>query len=126
MLEQVAAIMLQNVRATDFVIRYGGEEFIVLLPETRVADARRGRQARKTVGDSILESTSRPGMTLKVTISAGVASFPADGATGEAVILKADKAMYSAKQAGRNKVVSASELETPAAEVTPLPQRKSG
>jgi len=126
-LEQVASIMLQNVRATDFVIRYGGEEFIVLLPETRLADARQvAEKLRKTVGDTILESTSRPGITLKVTISSGVAAYPADGPTGEAVILAADRALYAAKQRGRNRVLTVSELDGPEAEVASLPQRRSG
>jgi diguanylate cyclase (GGDEF)-like protein len=111
-LEQVAGIMLQSVRATDFVIRYGGEEFVILLPETRLDDATAvSEKLRKTIGDTILESTSRPGITLKVSVSAGVAAYPGDGLTGEAIILKADKALYEAKQGGRNRVVSAASLE---------------
>ncbi|MHB8507828.1 MAG: GGDEF domain-containing protein [Candidatus Dormibacteria bacterium] len=120
-LEQVAGIMLSSVRATDFVIRYGGEEFVILLPETRVADATAvADKLRKTIGDTILESTSRPGITLKVTVSAGVATFPADGQTGEQVILKADKSLYYAKQNGRNRVVTVTEMEQ-AGNADPLP-----
>lgn len=120
-LEQVAGIMLSTVRATDFVIRYGGEEFVILLPETRLADAVAvADKLRKTVGDTILESTSRPGITLKVTISAGVAAFPTDGNTGEQLILKADKALYFAKQSGRNRVCTVAEMEGEAAPV-PVP-----
>ena len=112
-LEQVAGIMLSSVRATDFVIRYGGEEFVILQPETRAADAAAvADKLRKTIGDTIMESTSRPGITLKVTISAGVAAFPVDGQTGEQVILKADKALYWAKQNGRNRVASVHDMET--------------
>jgi diguanylate cyclase (GGDEF)-like protein len=111
-LEQVAGIMLASVRATDFVIRYGGEEFILLLPETRIPDATAvADKLRRTIGDTILESTSRPGITLKVTISAGIAGFPADGQTGEQIILKADKALYFAKQNGRNKVCTVQDME---------------
>jgi len=111
-LEQLAGIMLANVRATDFVVRYGGEEFILLLPETRLADANQvAEKLRKTIGDTILESASRPGITLKVTVSAGVAAFPIDGQSSDEVILKADRALYQAKQTGRNKVVAAAELE---------------
>jgi diguanylate cyclase (GGDEF)-like protein len=117
-LEQVAGIMLANVRATDFVVRYGGEEFIVLLPETRLADAHQvAEKLRKTIGDTILESTSRQGITLKVTVSAGVAAFPIDGQNGDDVILKADRAMYQAKTMGRNRVVAAADLENPSPEV---------
>ncbi|MDP9325199.1 MAG: GGDEF domain-containing protein, partial [Candidatus Dormibacteraeota bacterium] len=111
-LEQIAGIMLSSVRATDFVIRYGGEEFVILQPETRAADAAAvADKLRKTIGDTIMESTSRPGITLKVSISAGVAAFPVDGQTGEQVILKADKALYWAKQHGRNRVATVHDVE---------------
>ncbi|GAC1333907.1 MAG: hypothetical protein NVSMB17_14910 [Candidatus Dormibacteria bacterium] len=111
-LEQVGGIMLASVRATDFVIRYGGEEFVVLMPETRNADAVAvAEKLRKTIGDTILESTSRPGMTLKVTISAGVAAFPADGQSGEQLILRADRALYWAKEHGRNRVSTMVDVE---------------
>jgi two-component system cell cycle response regulator len=113
-LEQVAGIMLTSVRATDFVVRYGGEEFVILLPETRVADAQQvADKLRKTIGDTIMESTTRPGITLKVSVSAGVAAYPVDGGSGEELILKADKALYYAKQHGRNRVVTVTEAESP-------------
>ncbi|MFN2466284.1 MAG: sensor domain-containing diguanylate cyclase [Candidatus Dormibacteria bacterium] len=111
-LEQVGSIMLASVRATDFVIRYGGEEFVVLMPETRSADAVQvANKLRKTIGDTILESTSRPGMTLKVTISGGVSSFPGDGQTGEQLILRADRALYWAKEHGRNRIATMADIE---------------
>jgi diguanylate cyclase (GGDEF)-like protein len=106
-LAQLGGIMLSSVRATDFVIRYGGEEFVVLMPETRAPDAVQvANKLRTTIGDTILESTSRPGMTLKVTISGGVAAFPADGQTGEQLILRADRALYWAKEHGRNQIAT--------------------
>ena len=111
-LEQIGGIMLASVRATDFVIRYGGEEFVVLMPETRAADAVAvANKLRKTINDTILESTSRPGMTLKVSISAGVATFPADGQTGEQLILRADRALYWAKEHGRNQVATMADVD---------------
>ena len=111
-LEQIGGIMLSSVRATDFVVRYGGEEFVVLMPETRVADAVQvANKLRKTIGDTILESTSRPGMTLKVTISGGVGAFPVDGQTGEQLILRADRALYWAKEHGRNQISTTADIE---------------
>lgn len=111
-LEQVGSIMLSSVRATDFVIRYGGEEFVVLMPETRLADAVQvANKLRKTIGHTILESTSRPGVTLKVTISGGVGSFPGDGQTGEQLILRADRALYWAKEHGRNRISTMTDVE---------------
>ena len=111
-LEQIGSIMLSSVRATDFVIRYGGEEFVVLMPETRLADAVQvANKLRNTIGHTILESTSRPGVTLKVTISGGVGSFPGDGQTGEQLILRADRALYWAKEHGRNRVSTMTDVE---------------
>lgn len=110
-LGQVGGIMVASVRATDFVIRYGGEEFVVLMPETRIADAVQvANKLRKTIGDTILGSTSRPGMTLKVTISGGVAAFPVDGKTGEQLILGADRALYWAKEHGRNQISTVADV----------------
>jgi diguanylate cyclase (GGDEF)-like protein len=114
MLEQIAGIMLSSVRATDFVVRYGGEEFVILLPETRLADAQQvAEKLRKTIGETVMESTSKPGTTLKCTVSAGVSMYPTDAASGEMLILKADKALYFAKQHGRNRVVTVAEAEAP-------------
>jgi diguanylate cyclase (GGDEF)-like protein len=112
MLEQVAGVMLSSVRATDFVVRYGGEEFVILLPETRLADAQQvAEKLRNTIGETVMESTSKPGLALRCTVSAGVAMYPVDAASGEMLILKADKALYFAKQHGRNRVVTVSEAE---------------
>ncbi len=114
MLEQLAGIMLSGVRATDFVVRYGGEEFVILLPETRVTDAQQvAEKLRKTIGDTVMESTSKPGLTFGCTVSAGVSTYPMDAGSGEALILKADKALYYAKQHGRNQVVTVAEAEAP-------------
>jgi diguanylate cyclase (GGDEF)-like protein len=114
MLEQLAGIMLSSVRATDFVVRYGGEEFVILLPETRLADAQQvAEKLRKTIGESVMESTAKPGVILTCTVSAGVSMYPVDAASGEGLILKADKALYFAKQHGRNRVVTVAEAETP-------------
>jgi diguanylate cyclase (GGDEF)-like protein len=118
MLEQLAGIMLSSVRATDFVVRYGGEEFVILLPETRLADAQQvAEKLRKTIGESVMESTAKPGVILTCTVSAGVSMYPVDAASGEGLILKADKALYFAKQHGRNRVVTVAEAETPSPDV---------
>jgi diguanylate cyclase (GGDEF)-like protein len=114
MLEQIAGIMISGVRATDFVVRYGGEEFVILLPETRVTDAQQvAEKLRKTVGETVMESTSKPGLTFGCTVSAGVSTYPMDASSGEALILKADKALYYAKQHGRNQVITVAEAEAP-------------
>jgi diguanylate cyclase (GGDEF)-like protein len=100
-LKKVANILLGSTRAVDCTARYGGEEFAILLPETS--------------GDEALEVAERIRTRVaahqfperKITISIGVAEFPENGYTAEAVISSADEALYEAKRAGRNRVVRA-------------------
>jgi diguanylate cyclase (GGDEF)-like protein len=100
-LKRVAALLREATRDVDVVARYGGEEFFVLLPETEgegaaeVADRVRERLAADPL----------PGGA--VTLSFGVAEFPAHGDTGETLIAIADAALYQAKREGRNRVVVA-------------------
>jgi two-component system cell cycle response regulator len=88
--------------------RFGGEEFIVVLTDTPPGLAlERAEQMRWSVESLALAS----GDTLpSVTISIGVAEFPSDGNTLEALVLRADSALYEAKRAGRNRVVVASSV----------------
>ncbi|HLB36857.1 MAG TPA: diguanylate cyclase [Gemmatimonadales bacterium] len=101
-LKQLAGVLLGTVRTADYAARYGGEEFTVLLPETplegavEVAERIRIRMAEIGFGSN--------GAT--VTLSLGLGEFPSDGATPEAVIAAADRALYRAKERGRNCVVT--------------------
>ncbi|AAM40592.1 diguanylate cyclase [Xanthomonas campestris] len=103
LLAAVGELLLTRLRAEDVACRYGGEEFTVILPETdgeeamRVAEQIRGHIAALAVSDG---QRALP----RVTASIGVASFPADGELGSALIQKADAALYVAKRQGRNRV----------------------
>ncbi|WP_115539911.1 diguanylate cyclase [Xanthomonas campestris] len=103
LLAAVGELLLPRLRAEDVACRYGGEEFTVILPETdgeeamRVAEQIRGHIAALAVSDG---QRALP----RVTASIGVASFPADGELGSALIQKADAALYVAKRQGRNRV----------------------
>lgn len=100
-LKQVAKVLREATRDVDVVARYGGEEFFALMPETEgegaadVADRVRSRLAKEKM----------PGGT--VTLSFGVAEFPAHGDVGETLIAIADAALYQAKREGRDRVVVA-------------------
>lgn len=103
-LKSVAATLLENVRLGDIVARYGGEEFIVLLPNT-------DKDGATVVAEKIRSETEQKeiplgkGKETRVTITAGVAVYPEDGATVEDIIGMADRFLYLGKNFGRNQVV---------------------
>jgi diguanylate cyclase (GGDEF)-like protein/PAS domain S-box-containing protein len=102
----VAQKLTQAVREEDYVYRYGGEEFVVVLPGANLDIAReRAQQACREV--RALRIDTEKGM-LHVTISAGVATFPEHGNTQEELLVQADKALYLAKQSGRDRIELAS------------------
>lgn len=102
-LQLVAKEFRERLRTTDFVARFGGEEFVVLFPETEPADAR-------SVVDKLREHVGKlpfhfRGEPVTVTFSAGLAGFVA-GDTEESVFDRADRALYQAKDAGRDRVIT--------------------
>ncbi len=107
-LRQVARLLSEGRRANDVVARYGGEEFAVILVDTakftaaKVAERVRERVASHDFSDA----AQRAG---RLSISIGVATYPDDGSDAEALVRSADAALYSAKRAGRNRVVLATE-----------------
>jgi diguanylate cyclase (GGDEF)-like protein/PAS domain S-box-containing protein len=114
-LRETGLLLTKCIRAEDFVCRYGGEEFVVILPTANLeatlvrAEALRMRMRELT----ILYQGKSMGM---ITISAGVAVFPDHGTTSRDVIAAADAALYEAKRNGRDQVAAAAvahpELET--------------
>jgi diguanylate cyclase (GGDEF)-like protein len=108
-LKRVAAIMRDASRDVDFVARYGGEEFLIVMPETEIEAATEvAQRIRKKLAAERLPAG-------EITLSLGVAGFPAHGDTPDALIAAADAALYEAKRAGRDRVVAASRKRVPAA-----------
>jgi two-component system cell cycle response regulator len=102
-LREVALAIQDAVRAVDVVGRYGGEEFLALLPQTETEEARRLAERLRRAVESL--AVEVPGGVVRVTISTGIASYPAPNVTTpEELIREADRALYRAKQAGRNRV----------------------
>jgi len=104
-LRTFAGILRDTVREIDLPARYGGEEFAVLLPQTDIEGAHNlAERLRRALASRPM--TTQPGSLVAVTASFGVASFP-DAATPAALFAAADDALYQAKHAGKNCVVSA-------------------
>jgi len=102
-IQELAATIEQMCRTEDTVCRYGGDEFFVLLYNTSAEVAyERVLQWKETIARKKISS---PEGEFGITFSAGVAEFPIHGSTGEEIIIKADSALYSAKELGRNQVV---------------------
>ncbi len=101
-LARVGRLLEQKCRQSNVVARYGGDEFVILMPETSVEQAQSLAERLRIwlEGDPMLEQ-------MKVTGSFGVASFPAHGLKAEEILDAADTAMYMAKHAGGNRVIAA-------------------
>src|SRR6266581_1642697 len=114
----LARLLSASVRGGDIACRFGGEEFVLVMPGANLAlCAKRAEEVRRKV-EAL--SVAWHGKEIQVTISAGVAIFPEAGASLEAVIAAADGALYEAKRAGRNRVVDAPVI-APQAPPLPLP-----
>ena len=118
-LKKMAHNLRSHLRVVDKVFRYGGEEFAVILPET-------GDKGAKVISEEIRRSIAAcshelgSDQSLKLTVSIGVSSFPQDAEQREELIGTADQALFSAKRAGRNRVVMYSESLGSLADGTPV------
>jgi two-component system cell cycle response regulator len=100
---QISRMVEQRVRLSDLIGRYGGDELILLLPQTHLQGACfLAEEIRKQIEDSGFSGAPQP---IRMTVSAGVGSYPQlDAATVDELIQKADEALYRAKAHGRNRI----------------------
>ena len=100
-LHTIGRILMHGTRSIDIVARYGGDEFVLLLPENTSEGA-------FTVSQRLIDQisgTDFPGGTL--TVSIGISTFPDNGPNARSVLLAADRALYQSKQSGKNRVALA-------------------
>jgi diguanylate cyclase (GGDEF)-like protein len=105
-LHDLGRLLSTHVRGSDIACRYGGEEFILLLPEaTREVAVERAETIRASARRLSVHDSGRP--VEPITLSIGVAAFPLNGASGAALLKAADEGLYRAKHEGRDRVAQA-------------------
>lgn len=108
-LRMIGELFRSHGRSTDFIGRFGGEEFFFIFPATQQSDAYNvAEKFRKVIEDELVVRTSkgRGSTKVRVTVSIGVATWNG-GETGEELVARADAALYTAKANGRDQVVQA-------------------
>lgn len=103
LLKLVAKCIAAELRHTDVLARFGGDEFVVLLPET--APDRAVEVAQRILQAVATTSLDFEGKRIGTSVSIGLACYPDDGRSIDSIQARADRAMYMAKQQGRNQVV---------------------
>ncbi|MFH0940813.1 MAG: sensor domain-containing diguanylate cyclase [Candidatus Omnitrophota bacterium] len=112
-LSKISKVIVESSRKIDYVCRYGGEEFAIILPESSkkdaviIAERIRSNVASYNFVNGADEAKESGHPSQKLTVSLGVASFPDDGHSKSELIQAADEALYEAKRSGRNKVTIA-------------------
>jgi diguanylate cyclase (GGDEF)-like protein len=111
-LQALADLLKAQIREEDIACRFGGEEFILILPEMTLDKVKeRAEDLRSRTQSLVLNHKDKP--LGPITISLGVAVFPLHGVTAEVLIKSADKALYHAKKSGKNRVVVSEVAEPP-------------
>lgn len=103
LLRAVGDVVRRGIRGTDVAARYGGDEFVIILPETDLEGAVRvSDKLRLDIGELTLPHNRS---VIQTSVSIGIAAYPEDGRTGSELLRRADLAMYEAKRRGRNQIV---------------------
>lgn len=96
-LSEIGRVLAVELRGSDLVCRWGGDEFIILLPETE-------REAAGVLAERLRDAVARSGRCGGATISLGVACYPIDGRDYDGLVANADRALYASKHSGKNMV----------------------
>lgn len=109
-LQRIGTLLHDTFRQSDTAGRYGGEEFVVILPETEMVAAQQKLESLRELVAATPISLPASGESVQVTISAGLATFPQDGESTAELFALADDRMFQAKEEGRNRVVAGDEV----------------
>jgi diguanylate cyclase (GGDEF)-like protein len=110
-LKAISEALSEHSRRGDFACRFGGEEFVVVMPNMNLETAyERAEHLRQSLN---LLRVPYEYYSLSVTISMGIACYPENGQTRETILRAADQAMYGAKEAGRDHILSYNQLQIP-------------
>ena len=118
-LSEVARAMVGNTKASDLPARYGGDEFMVLLPDCSRADA-------LAVAERLRAAVAAEVTAVPVTVSAGVGAIPENAGNGERLVAAADAALYAAKREGRDRSVGSTRTAEPGEALTHPASRRRG
>ncbi len=112
LLRELGALLMRNLRREDVACRYGGEEFVLVLPEASLAD---GERRAEELRDEIkrLRVSDKGRLLGPLTASFGVAAYPDHGLAGDVLLRAADTALYRAKREGRDRIIIAVPAELP-------------
>jgi diguanylate cyclase (GGDEF)-like protein/PAS domain S-box-containing protein len=111
MLQRLGELLRTQTRLGDVACRYGGEEFVMVLPDMPLETACQRAEAWRVLVDGL--RVAYGGVSLHVTLSMGVAAYPVSGRTADAVLTAADNALYTAKAGGRNRIAVAGQDQPP-------------
>jgi diguanylate cyclase (GGDEF)-like protein len=115
LLQELASLVHQAVRKEDVFGRFGGEEFLLVMPHTSAAQAlAAAEKIRRAISEHPFESGERQPLG-RLSVSGGVASYPYDGLDAATLLAAADAALYEAKRLGRDRVLPAGGANRPAA-----------
>ena len=103
-LKQLATIIVESSRSAELIARFGGEEFVVLMPETAEPAALQAAERIRLLVETTPFKINPNGDTINKTVSIGVAILHPDGDSAEGLLKRADEALYEAKNGGRNQV----------------------
>jgi diguanylate cyclase (GGDEF)-like protein len=102
-LQSIAKLFKQCVRAVDIVCRYGGEEFVIIMPGVTLSTLSKSAEEIRFRCQAMCMTYKE--QEIRVTLSMGLAAYPKHGLQMDELLIRADQSMYSAKQQGRNRVI---------------------